>query len=83
MTALSPHSSDGRLSSAPRGQEDYPMLYWTVFFLIIALVAGLLGFTGIAVGAAEIAKFIFLIFLALFIVSLIASLVSREPPPAP
>ncbi len=59
------------------------MLYWTVTFLVVALVSGLLGFTNIAVGAAEIAKFLFLIFLALFIVSFIASLVTREPPRAP
>ena len=32
------------------------MLYWTLVFLIIALVAGVLGFTGIYVAAAEIAK---------------------------
>jgi uncharacterized membrane protein YtjA (UPF0391 family) len=36
---------------------------------VIALVAAVFGFTGVAVGAAEIAKILFLIFLVLFAVS--------------
>jgi len=32
------------------------MLRWAVIFLIIAIVAALFGFTGIAAGAAAIAK---------------------------
>ena len=37
------------------------MLSWVVTFLIIALIAAVLGFGGIAAGAAEIAKIIFYI----------------------
>ena len=51
----------------------YIMLRWTVIFLVIALIAGLLGFTGIAVGAAAFAKILFYIFLVLFLISLIGS----------
>jgi uncharacterized membrane protein YtjA (UPF0391 family) len=40
-------------------------------FLVIALVAGFLGFGGIAFAAAGIAKIIFYIFLAVFLISLI------------
>ena len=48
------------------------MLEWATIFLVIArLVAGALGFTGIARGAATIAKVIFFIFLAIFVVMLI------------
>lgn len=47
------------------------MLKWTATFLVIALIAGLLGFTGISEGAASIAKVIFFIFLVLLIGSLI------------
>lgn len=47
------------------------MLRWTVTFLIIALVAALFGFGGIAAGAAAIAKVLFFIFLALFVLSLV------------
>lgn len=32
------------------------MLYWTVVFFVIALIAAIFGFTGIAAGAASIAK---------------------------
>ena len=45
------------------------MLRWTIIFLVIALVAGLLGFTNVAGTAIEIAKIIFFIFLVLFILS--------------
>jgi uncharacterized membrane protein YtjA (UPF0391 family) len=47
------------------------MLKWSVIFLVIAIIAALLGFTGIAAGAATIAKFIFGIFLVLFLVTLL------------
>ena len=47
------------------------MLKWSATFLIIAIVAAILGFTNIAAGAAEIAKIIFYIFLVLFIGALI------------
>lgn len=39
------------------------MLRWTISFLIIALIAGLFGFGGIAEGAASIAKILFYILL--------------------
>jgi uncharacterized membrane protein YtjA (UPF0391 family) len=47
------------------------MLYYALVFLVIALVAGLLGFGGVAFAAAGIAKIIFYIFLAVFLISLI------------
>ena len=47
------------------------MLYYSVVFLIIALIAGLFGFGIIASTAAGIAKILFLVFLVLFLVSLI------------
>jgi len=47
------------------------MLRWALGFFIVALIAAILGFGGIAVAAAGIAKIIFCIFLVLFVVSLI------------
>jgi uncharacterized membrane protein YtjA (UPF0391 family) len=47
------------------------MLSWALTFLIIALVAGLLGFGMVAGTAASIAKILFAVFLILFVVSLI------------
>jgi uncharacterized membrane protein YtjA (UPF0391 family) len=46
------------------------MLSYTITFLVVALIAAALGFTGIAGTAAGIAKICFFIFLVLFIVSL-------------
>ncbi len=47
------------------------MLYYSVVFLVVALLAGVLGF-GVIVGtAAMIARVLFLIFIVLFIVSLL------------
>jgi len=39
------------------------LLSWAVTALIISLIAGALGFTGVAAGAAVVAKFIFGLFL--------------------
>jgi len=50
------------------------MLYWALIFLIIALVAGDLGFGGIAGAATEIARILFFIFLVLFFISAIRHL---------
>ncbi len=47
------------------------MLSWSIFFLVLALVAALLGFSGIAGAAAGIAKLIFGLFLVIFVVSLL------------
>jgi uncharacterized membrane protein YtjA (UPF0391 family) len=47
------------------------MLNWSVTFFIVALIAALFGFTGIAASAAGIAKILFGIFLVLFVVSLL------------
>ena len=45
------------------------MLGWVVTFLIIALIAGVLGFGGVAGASIEIAKIIFFIAVILFLVS--------------
>lgn len=47
------------------------MLGWAITFLIIALIAAVFGFGGIAVAAAGIAKILFFIFLVLFVISLL------------
>ncbi|HLB33046.1 MAG: DUF1328 domain-containing protein [Verrucomicrobia bacterium RIFCSPHIGHO2_12_FULL_41_10] len=53
------------------------MLSLTVTFLIISLLAGLLGFWVIAGTAAWIAKVLFIVFLIFFLLSF---LISRRPP---
>ncbi len=47
------------------------MLMWAVIFLVVAIVAGLFGFRGVASSAVGIAKILFAIFLILFLISLI------------
>ena len=56
------------------------MLGWAVVFLVIALVAALFGFGGIAAASAGIAKLLFVIFLVLFIISLIFGWRGRRVP---
>jgi uncharacterized membrane protein YtjA (UPF0391 family) len=48
------------------------MLYWAIVFIVVALIAGGLGFFGLAGMAMWIAKVLFFVFLALFIISLLA-----------
>jgi len=50
------------------------MLGWALTFLVVALIAALFGFGGIAIASAGIAKILFFVFLVLFAVSLIAGL---------
>lgn len=47
------------------------MLYYAIVFLIIALIAGALGFGGIAGASVGIAKILFMIFIILFVATLI------------
>jgi len=53
------------------------MLHYAAVFFVIALIAALFGFGGIAIGAVEIAKVLFYIFLVVFVVTLIAGLLRR------
>jgi uncharacterized membrane protein YtjA (UPF0391 family) len=44
------------------------LMKWALIFLVISLIAALFGFGGIAAGAADIAKVLFFIFLAICVV---------------
>jgi uncharacterized membrane protein YtjA (UPF0391 family) len=62
----------------PAGQvEENDMLYYAAVFLVIALIAAVFGFGGIAAGAVGIAKILFFIFVVLFVVSLLMGLMRR------
>ncbi|MFO1112015.1 MAG: DUF1328 domain-containing protein [Bradyrhizobium sp.] len=50
------------------------MLSWVVTFLVVALIAGILGFGGVAGVSIEIAKTIFFIAIVLFLVSAVVGL---------
>jgi len=59
------------------------MLGWALTFLVVALIAAVLGFGGIAGFAVEIAKIIFFVAIILFAISAIVGLVRGRTPTVP
>jgi uncharacterized membrane protein YtjA (UPF0391 family) len=59
------------------------MLSWALTFLIVALIAAVLGFGGIAGFAVEIAKIIFFVAIILFAISAIAGIIRGRSPTVP
>lgn len=57
--------------------KGFAMLYYTLIFLVIALVAAGLGFGGIAGASAGIAQILFFVFLALLVLSLVAGIIRK------
>ena len=53
------------------------MLYWALIFLLSAIVAGALGFGGVAGASAGIAQILFVVFLVLLVGSLIMHFMRR------
>jgi uncharacterized membrane protein YtjA (UPF0391 family) len=66
--------SVARMLKQKEEKEELIMLSWVVTFLIIALIAGILGFGGVAGASIEIAKIIFFVALLLFLVSAVVGL---------
>lgn len=56
------------------------MLRWAAIFFVIALIAALFGFGGIAASAAGIAKVLFLVAVVIFLVTLVMGLVAGRRP---
>ena len=54
------------------------MLRWALIFFTVALLAAVLGFTGIAVAAAGVAKILFFLFVALFLITLLGHVARRQ-----
>lgn len=57
------------------------MLQWALAFLILALVAGFLGFGGVAIVSIEIARVLFGVFLILFLLAAAIHVVQGKAPP--
>ncbi|HEX2890914.1 DUF1328 domain-containing protein [Vineibacter terrae] len=53
------------------------MLKWAIVFLVVAIVAALFGFGGIAAAATDFARILFFIFLVLFVISLVMGMMRR------
>jgi uncharacterized membrane protein YtjA (UPF0391 family) len=60
-----------------RHVPEFSMIYWSATFFLIAIVAGVFGFGNISAGAVDIAKVLFFLFIVLFIVSTVLSLIRR------
>lgn len=58
------------------------MLGWAITFLVVALIAAVLGFGGVAAVSVELARLVFWVFIVLFVVSLVYHLVTGRRPPA-
>lgn len=54
------------------------LLKWALIALVISLLAGAFGYTGLARGAGQVAKLLFFIFLVVFIVILIVAILGGE-----
>jgi len=57
------------------------MIGWAVTFLVIALIAAVLGFGGLAETAIEIAKIIFFVAIILFLISAVFGFMRGRRPP--
>jgi uncharacterized membrane protein YtjA (UPF0391 family) len=53
-------------------------MYWAMLFLVVALVAAVFGFGGFITGAVLVARTLFWIFLGLFVIAVVVSLVRRR-----
>jgi uncharacterized membrane protein YtjA (UPF0391 family) len=58
-------------------KRKHPMLRLAIAFLVIALIAAVLGFGGIAGASVGIAKIVFIIFIVLFVIGAIAHLMRK------
>jgi uncharacterized membrane protein YtjA (UPF0391 family) len=65
-------------TSGPKLTRRSNMLRWALIFFVVALLAAVLGFTGIAAAAAGVAKALFFLFVILFLVTLLGH-VARRP----
>jgi uncharacterized membrane protein YtjA (UPF0391 family) len=54
------------------------MLKWALIFFVVSLIAGALGFTNIASGAAGIAKILFFIAVTIFVIFLVLAILAGE-----
>ena len=62
---------------------EFAMLGWAVTFLVIALIAAVLGFGGIAGFAVELAKIVFIVALILFVISAVFGFMRGRSPTIP
>jgi uncharacterized membrane protein YtjA (UPF0391 family) len=64
-------------------KENDAMFGWALTFLIVALIAAVLGFGGIAGFAVEIAQLIFYVAIILLVISVVVGLIRGRTPTVP
>jgi uncharacterized membrane protein YtjA (UPF0391 family) len=64
-------------------EENETMFGWALTFLIVALIAAVLGFGGIAGFAVEIAQLIFYVAIILLVISVVVGLIRGRTPTVP
>jgi uncharacterized membrane protein YtjA (UPF0391 family) len=62
-------------------RKERHMLHWAMTFLVIALIAAVLGFGGVAAISIEMARIVFGVFIVLFIVTAIIHVLGGKAPP--
>jgi|TARA_R100000231_G_scaffold90534_1_gene68395 uncharacterized membrane protein YtjA (UPF0391 family) len=60
--------------------KDSNMLRLALAFFIVAIIAAVFGFGGIAAGAASIAQILFFLFVVLFLIALVVGLIRGRSP---
>ena len=58
------------------------MLQWALTFLVVAIIAAVFGFGGIAAVSVDIARIIFFVFIILFVIAAAMSALKGRPPSA-
>ena len=66
-----------RITTRWRWMPTFSLLHYAIIFLVVALIAAAVGFGGVAGVAMEGARLLFWIFIILFVISLVASMVRR------
>jgi uncharacterized membrane protein YtjA (UPF0391 family) len=61
-------------------EKENDMLSWAITFLVVALIAALFGFGGIASASAGIAQILFFVFIVLFVIALVANAMRGRAP---
>lgn len=56
------------------------MMQWALGFLVVAIIAAVFAFGGIATGIASVAKIAFFLFIALFIISMVINIMRGLKP---
>jgi uncharacterized membrane protein YtjA (UPF0391 family) len=69
-----------RLATLLRNIQGRSMLVLALVFFLLALVAFVLGFGGVALAGAGVAKLLFLLFIVLFVVSGLSGVIKNRPP---